>query len=127
MATTHKVGGTGLKIEDAEWVGKLIDTLDEFRKVNQNITANQIVTFLNIALQEGLSQADLEEKTGLHNATVSRICAILSDRGLKARGQEALDLIRIVPVEDDYRSRGQVLSNNGKRIFNSLRAIMKGR
>lgn len=116
-----------LKVEDVEWANKLIAVLDEFRKVSQNITANQIVTFLDIALEEGISQAKLEEKTGLHNATISRICAILSDRGLPRRDQEALDLIRIVPVDDDFRAKGQVLSHRGKMMFNGLRAIMKGR
>lgn len=119
--------GKPLKVEDVEWATKLIDALDEFRKVNQNITANQIITFLNIALQEGISQSELEEKTGLHNATVSRICAILSDRGLKARSQEALDLIRIIPGEEDFRTKAQVLSHKGRLIFNGLRSIMKGR
>jgi DNA-binding MarR family transcriptional regulator len=116
-----------LKVEDVGWSQKIIGALDEFRKINQNITANQIITFLNIALHEGLSQTELEERTGLHNATVSRICAILSDRGLKARNQEAMDLIRITPAEDDYRSRAQVLSNKGRMVFNGLRSIMRGK
>ena len=121
-------GATKLKVEDVAWTQRLIDALDEFRKVNQNVTANQIITFLNIAREEGISQSVLEERTGLHNATVSRICAILSDRGLPKRSQDALDLIRIVPVEGDFRSKGQVLSHKGKLIFNGLRAIMqKGR
>lgn len=125
MATATK--GSSIKVEDLAWSQKIIDVLDEFRKINQNITANQIITFLSIALQEGISQTELEEKTGLHNATISRICAILSDRGLKARNQEAMDLIRITPAEDDFRSRAQILSNKGKLIFNALRSIMRGK
>ncbi len=120
-------GVTKLKVEDVAWTQKVIDVLDEFRKVNQNVTANQIILFLNIAREEGISQSELENKTGLHNATVSRICAILSDRGLPKRSQDALDLIRIVPGDNDYRSKAQVLSHKGKLIFNGLQAIMKGR
>lgn len=122
MATTTT---KTLKVEDMKWASRLLSILDEFRKVNPNITANQIITFINIALNEGISQRDLETKTGLHNATVSRICAILSDRGLKTRNRTAMDLIRIVPAEDDYRMGAQVLSPKGKLVFNSLRSRMR--
>lgn len=116
-----------LRVEDLAWVGKIQSVLEEFRKINQNITANQILTFLFIATEEGIGQKELEDRTGLHNATVARIVAIMSDRGLKARSAEALDLIRINPVPGDYRARSQTLSHKGKKVFESLRSIMKGR
>ena len=116
-----------IKVEDAEWTTKLIDILDEFRKINQNVTANQIVTFLHIGLNDNITQKELEKATGLDNGTVSRLCAVLSDRGLKQRDAKPMDLIRIGMAEDDYRARSQSLSSNGKRVFNALRAIMRGK
>lgn len=125
MATTNR--GAGLKVEDAVWVKKLLEVLNEFVIVHEHITANQMLTFLNIALEEGISQKDVVERTGIPSGTVARICAIMSDRGLEKRSQEALDLIRIVPSDKDYRFRDLFLSNKGRLVFNSLRAIMKGR
>lgn len=122
-----QVGVAKMNVEDAEWADKLVRVLEEFRKLNQNITVNTVVLFLQIAMREGVSQKELEKVTGLDNGTVSRICAILSDRGLKSRGAEPMNLIRIGLSDTDYRARAQSLSPNGKRVFNSLRTIMKGR
>ena len=115
------------KLEDAEWIERLVKSLQEFREINQNVTANQIITFLYIALREGISQKELERLTGLDNGTVSRMCAILSDRGLKGRKEVPMDVVRIRPMPGDWRSRAQVLSAEGRALFQRLRSIMKSR
>jgi DNA-binding MarR family transcriptional regulator len=116
-----------MKVEDAEWVERLLNCLDEFRKLHPNVTANQIVVFLNIALREGITQKELGGLSGLDQGTVSRIVALISDRGVSGREIEPIDLIRIGLSNDNYKSRAQRLSPSGKRVFNSLRTIMKGR
>jgi DNA-binding MarR family transcriptional regulator len=116
-----------LNVDDLEWTNKLIRVIEEFRKLNQDITANQILTFLLIAQRENVTQKELEKGTGLNSGTISRICAIMSDRGLKARNAEPMNLIRIGNAPDDYRVSAQSLAPNGKRVLNGLRAIMKGR
>lgn len=80
--------------------------------------------FLRIAAKEGITQKELESATGLDNGTVSRICAILSERGLKKRGADPLDLIRIDLSKRDYRSRAQSLSAKGKRFLEKLRLTL---
>lgn len=127
MKVDMEATGSRLNIQDADWITKLVRVLDEFRKVNQKVTANQVVSFLQVALRDNITQKELEQETGLDNGTVSRICAILSDRGLKGRDAEPMNLIRINMNGSDFRGRVQTLAPNGKRVLNSLRAIMKGR
>ena len=116
-----------LNLEDLEWTAKLIRVVEEFRKISQAITANQILAFMLIAQRGGITQKELEKETGLSNGTISRICAIMSDRGLKARNAPAMDLVRVSNSPDDYRVSIQTLAPNGKRVLNGLRSIMKGR
>jgi DNA-binding MarR family transcriptional regulator len=116
-----------LSIEDQEWTEMLIRVVDEFRKINQDITGNQILTFLLIAQKDNITQKELERETGLSNGTISRICAIMSDRGLKSRHAKPMNLIDIGNRDGDYRVSVQSIAPKGKRVLSSLRAIMKGR
>lgn len=114
-----------MNVEDAAWVSRLVAALEEFRKLNQDVTANQIITFLTIGLNPGISQRELSEKVGLKGGSVSRIAAILSERG--NRGVDGLKLIDIRQVPGDYRTTGQHLAPKGARVWEALRRIMKGR
>lgn len=96
--------------------------LDLFRSVNQDITANHIVAFLTIAARPGITQRELREATGLGEGTVSRLVAVLSDRGV--RGREGLGLVEIKLAHGDYRMRHQYLSPKGKRLFEALTTMM---
>lgn len=113
----------GFNVEDAEWVGRQIEFLEEFRKLNQDITANQILAFLHIAINPGISQRELMDKTGLADATVSRMMAVLSGRGV--RGRPGLGVIEIGQMPGDFRTTAQRLSNKGRHVFNSLRSIVQ--
>lgn len=110
--------------KDAAMVRKLTDVLDAFRQINQDVTANQIIAFLTIAVRPGITQRELIEATGLADGTVSRLVAVLSDRGVQ--GREGLGLIEIGMQAGDYRTRHQSLSPKGKRLFASVTAIMAG-
>ena len=120
-----KVMTKSINIEDAGWVGKLVEAIEEFRKINPDTTLNQFLTFLTIGLEPGIPQRDLCERFGLRDGSMSRICAVLSERG--NRGQEGLQLIEIRPVPGDYRLTGQFLSAKGRRVFDGVRKVMKGR
>lgn len=106
-----------------EWVGKTIAVLDLFRSINQDMTANQIVALLTIAIRPGVTQRELIKATGLGEGTVSRLMAVLSDRGV--RGREGLGLIKIEMAAGDYRVRKQSLSAKGERLFGAVASVMK--
>jgi DNA-binding MarR family transcriptional regulator len=113
------------EVQDAEWIRKLLRVIAEFRNVHQDITANQMATFLHVALQPHISQAQICDETGLSDATVSRIVALLSNRGLG--GRPGADVVSIGMRDDDYRVRGQTLTPKGRRIVAALKAIMTGK
>lgn len=116
------VDKAGTNIEDAEWIKKLALIIDEFRKINPDITANQMLVLLRIGEHPGITQSELSKLTDLKDGTISRICALMSDRG--HQGREGLDVIDIRPVPGDYRSKGQFLVNNGKRLYTSIKKLM---
>lgn len=108
--------------KDAVWVSNTVDVLNEFRNINPDVTANQIVAFLAISAHPGITQRELMETVGLTDGTVSRLMAVLSSRG--AQGREGLGLIEIGFSDGDYRVRRQSLSAKGKRLFNTLSSLM---
>lgn len=113
------------RVEDADWINTLIRVMDEFRRVSQNITANQIVTFLTVAKEPNITQRELAKRTGLNDGTISRIIAILSDRGLGE--QKGADIVSIGFLPGDYRTRAQNLSPQGRRLLDSVRDKMKAK
>jgi DNA-binding MarR family transcriptional regulator len=115
----------GANSEDVEWVGRLARVIDEFRKINQDITANQMLVLLRIGEQPGITQRELSERTQLRDGTISRICALMSERG--HQGREGLNVVEIRPVPDNYRSKGQHLIGNGKRLYTSIKHMMAGK
>jgi DNA-binding MarR family transcriptional regulator len=112
-------------IEDAEWVERLCQVIDEFRKVNQDITANQMLIMLRAGERPGITQRELCKLTQLSDGTVSRICAVLSERGHQSR--KGLGVLSIHPLPGEYRAKGQTLTSTGNRIFNTIRTFMTGK
>lgn len=92
--------------------------LKEFRKINPDSTINQALIFMHIAQHEGVSQKELMKALDMNDGTVSRICAMLSERG--NRGAEGLRLIKIGHHEDDYRRVSLSLTPRGKQLFRSV-------
>jgi DNA-binding MarR family transcriptional regulator len=112
----------GENSEENEWINRLALVIDEFRKISQDITANQMLVLLRIGEQPGITQNKLAELTGLRDGTISRICALMSERGHQSR--EGLNVISINPVPGDYRAKGQKLVGDGRRMFNSVKNLM---
>jgi DNA-binding MarR family transcriptional regulator len=112
-------------ISDAKWVETLTLVINEFRKVNPDITGNQMLVLLHAGAKPGITQKELTEVCQLADGTVSRICALMSDRG--HQGREGLNVLSIDPVPGDYRSKGQKLINAGKKMFSSVRSHMLSR
>ena len=109
-------------IEDARWVEKLTLVINEFRKISPDITANQMLVLLHAGAKPGLTQKDLSKATDLADGTISRICALMSDRG--HQGREGLNVLSIDPIPGDFRSKGQKLIGAGKKMYASVRNLM---
>lgn len=123
LMTSTENNTTDIRGGGEPWMTRLIGAIDDFRDASQNITGNQMVILLMIARKPLLTQAEIVKATGLSDATVSRICAVLSDRGLGT--QKGCDLIEIRNIPGDYRIRGQILTHKGRRLIDKLREAMK--
>lgn len=123
-AKVISMSGPTTNVEDQEWVERLALVIDEFRKVSQDITANQMLVLLRVGERPNITQKELAELTQLRDGTISRICALMSERG--HQGREGLNVIDIHSIPGDYRSKGQSLVGNGKRLYSSLRNLMTG-
>ncbi len=117
--------GENNSIEDAKWVRTLSEIIQEFRKVSPDITANQMLVLLHAGAKPGITQKELSEITHIADGTVSRICALMSDRG--HQGREGLNVLSIDPVPGDFRSKGQKLIGAGKRMYGSIKNHMLSR
>lgn len=109
-------------IEDGPWVERLALLIDEFRKINPDITANQMLVLLHIGHKPGITQRELAEAVQVKDGTISRICALMSERG--HQGRPGLNVVSIEPVPGDFRSKGQRLVGNGRRLYASIRKLM---
>lgn len=110
--------------DDEKWVKKLTLIINEFRKISPDITANQMLVLLHAGAKPGITQKQLSAKTELADGTISRICALMSDRG--HQGREGLNVLSIDPIPGDFRSKGQKLIGKGKKMFESLRDLAQG-
>jgi DNA-binding MarR family transcriptional regulator len=57
----------------------LIGILEQFRKMDQEIPIQYVVSFLHIALEQGLAIQDLQTKIDMSQSATSRNVAALSD------------------------------------------------
>lgn len=107
-------------------VRRYMAAVDVFRSQSQDITGNQMMVFLKIAQsRNGISQRDLAKEVQMADGSVSRICAVLSERG--NRGTPGLGLISIERSTEDYRLTVQVLSAKGRRVYEQIKTAMRGR
>ncbi|WGJ14593.1 helix-turn-helix domain-containing protein [Methylocapsa sp. D3K7] len=108
-------------IDDRLWINAAILFLQEFRKVNPDVTANTILTFLHIAKQPGITQKEILQLLGLADSGQSRTVSTLSKYGDRGRAGW-----NVVDLEEDPRDRRQKpLRLNGKEelILASLRRL----
>jgi hypothetical protein len=90
-------------------VKKLTLIVNEFRKINPDITANQMLVLLHAGAKPGIMQKELSAATDLADGTISRICALKSDRGHESRSMApvyaAAEPLHFSHGRDDRRAR----------------------
>ncbi|UYO51422.1 MarR family winged helix-turn-helix transcriptional regulator [Rhodopseudomonas palustris] len=81
-----------------------------------------MLVLLHIGHKPGITQRELAEAVQVKDGTISRICALMSERG--HQGRDGLNVVSIEPVPGDFRSKGQRLVGNGRRLYASIRKLM---
>lgn len=100
----------------------LFDILAASRQVYPDLTVAQLQVFLLVAIDPGISQAQIEEKTGLRGGSVSRIVALLSQYG--ARDKEGLNLINVSQDPNDRRARLIEITPKGTQFIHQMMSLL---
>ena len=93
------------------------------RKLHPKFDVTSWTVLLYVALHEGTSSANIQIVTGIPQSTVSRAVAFLSGVGTESRS--ALHLIALEPNPEDRRGHKLFLTEEGKAIMKTLRAIVE--
>ena len=104
----------------------LIRALEEFHKVDPDITLPSILTFLYINERDGQSenQSYCQERLGMSMATVSR--AVSHWAQYKRPRVEGLDMIDSIPDPEDRRYKVVTLKRSGLEFVNKIIGAMNG-
>jgi len=105
-----------------ERIQRLVDVMEEFRKLHPVFTAHQIQTLLLVALNEGLSLNELAELGGTKQSTISRQLIDLSEADREQ--DKGMGLIERTANPTNYRQNQYLLTPKGKalviRLLNAL-------
>jgi DNA-binding MarR family transcriptional regulator len=109
-------------VETQRAAKRITTIIDEFRKLNPEMQAQQIVTFLTIAAKPLLTVSELGQSVGQSTSAVSRNVAALgkTHRG----GKPGLDLVIYEDDVADRRLKRIRLNPQGLRIMATLEALI---
>lgn len=96
--------------------------IEEFRKLDKEMQAQQMLIYLTIMSSPGITQREIEQKLDLESSSVSRNVAALG--AVTRKGKEGHNLI--VTKEDPNDRRYKVVhpTAKGKSVFNTILHIM---
>jgi len=92
--------------------------LKTFTDLNQTIPVGAVLMFLTVALNEGLSQGELVDKSGIKKSTASRYLLDLSDK--TRTGDQGYGLVKGEIDPDELRRKMYSLSPKGRKIIQKL-------
>ncbi len=96
----------------------LYDSLEEFRKINQNMSVQQIMAFLMVAVHEGSSLKDLAKIMDIKVSTLSRILIDLGFRNRRLEPGHNMIECRQDPLE--LRKNQYTMSRRGSYLIDSI-------
>jgi DNA-binding MarR family transcriptional regulator len=101
---------------------KAASIIEEFRKLNPEMQAQQMAIFLAVVAKPESTITDLANVTGHSTGTVSRNVAALSQ--IHRKGMPGLDIL--VAKEDimDRRNKRISLTPKGVRVMSALEALL---
>jgi DNA-binding MarR family transcriptional regulator len=98
--------------------------IEELRKLDPELPAQQAAAFMCIAREEGLTQQKVASLVGASKSAGQRIFDKLGDRG--ANGKPGLGLIEVRTGLADARERLAYLTPKGRRVVETLTHFIGG-
>jgi DNA-binding MarR family transcriptional regulator len=104
--------------QDRQVLSRVLRVLEQFRALDSEMQMPQAVTLLTIALNEGISLAELTEKTAQATSSASRNVASLSTVHRKGKPGHGLVINKEDPIE--RRRKQHLLTPKGKTFIKQL-------
>ena len=99
----------------------LLEALELFRDIYPGVTIGNMISFLYVCENEGLTILDLAQLTGFYLATASRTIRTFLEPGAEGALPPELGLIEIAPSP---RGKAIHLTESGRRLRDELQAII---
>lgn len=103
---------------DAKSARQLLGFIEEFRKLNDKMQAQQIVTFLHIMAKPGISVTELAKATAMSSSAASRNAAALGET--HRSGEKGFGLVDYNLDPNDTRVKRFYLTNRGTAVAKTL-------
>lgn len=101
----------------------LNDILTALREEYEDMTCAQVLVLTTAALQPGISQTELTEKTKLAKSSISRIITLF---GHGRKDTASLNLLDVREVPDNRRLKAIYLTSKGQRLVDFILQKMQG-
>lgn len=98
--------------------------IEKFRAIDPNVTVTNIVTFLYVCENEGLSVTELGRLAGLSTATASRAIRALASPEAPWSLAPHLGLVKILAHGPQRNSKTLILTDAGAELLSDLDAII---
>jgi DNA-binding MarR family transcriptional regulator len=110
--------------KDEGLIGRLIETLEQFRGIDAEMPVQAMLTFLHVARKEGQSGTELAKVLDLADSSLSRNLTALSS--LNRHKQPGLDLVAYDynPVVD-ARTKAATLTTKGRQFLSRALAPLQ--
>lgn len=119
-----RLGVKKLEGSEAEAVKSLLAALDAFREIRPTMPLQYVVTFLVVALEQGLSVGEYAERAGVSLSVMSRH---LLDIGERNRHREkGFGLIDYRSHPEELRKHQVFLTPKGKTLLHRITRHLEG-
>lgn len=105
-------------------LARLSAALQEFHKIDDELTVNNLLTFILTAQEPGITQPDLQARVGMSQSGIGRSIAVLSK--FVGFNQPGHDLLDAVQNPRDRRHKIVGLTTKGERLATKLTKLMEG-
>lgn len=108
----------------------IVELCAAVRQVHPEMTVSQLQVLAIVVTNPGISMAQIAERTGLMEGSVSRIVSLLSQygsrsaKGYGSRSAKALNLFQMDQDADDRRFRTLTVTPKGKRLVDQLAGLL---
>lgn len=102
----------------------LLEALSIVRSLHPAATVNEVIVFLYVCENEGLSVQDLARVAGLHEPTASRAIRTFGPAGSPWGRGAALGLVQAFRSPADHRARVLRLTEAGRDLRERLEAVI---